>query len=67
MNSKEKRTSECRDAAVAAAMVIMEEFFPHCPGGMAEAIHVRLIEIVEAACESAFTARWRRGNEPSMN
>ena len=55
------------DAAVAAAAVVMEEMFPHCPNGMAEAIHERLCEIVEAAIESAQSARWRDQIEPSQN
>ena len=55
------------DAAVAAAMVVLEEFFPHCPNGMAGAIHERLCEIIEAAMESVDSARWQTRNEPSKN
>jgi hypothetical protein len=55
------------DAAVAAALIVLEEFFPHCPNGMAEAIHERLCEIIETAIESAGTVRWRINNEPSEN
>lgn len=55
------------DAAVAAAMVVLEEFFPHCPNGMAGAIHERLCEIIEVAMESANSARWQASSEPSKN
>ncbi len=55
------------DAAIAAANVILEDFFPHCPNGMASAIHERLSEIVEAAIVSATSARWHIRSEPSEN
>ena len=55
------------DAAVAAAMVMLEEFFLHCPNGIAGGIHERLCEIIEAAMQSADSGRWRGANEPSMN
>ncbi len=61
------QSSACHDAAVAAAMIMLEEFFPHCPNGIAEAIHGRMTEIVETAIESARAARWQERNEPSEN
>jgi hypothetical protein len=64
---KKNESSVGHDAAVAAALVIMEEFCPHCPNGIAEAIHERLCEIIEAAVESADAVRWRTTNEPSEN
>ena len=56
-----------RDAAVAAATVVLEEFFPHCPNGIAEAVHERLCEIIQAAIEGSHRAQWRARNEPSQN
>ena len=64
---KDNDSSVSHDAAVAAAMVVLEEFFPHCPNGMAGAIHERLCEIIETAIESAGAMRWRIKNEPSEN
>jgi len=64
---KANDSSVAHDAAVAAALVALEEFFPHCPNGMAEAIHERLCEIIETAIESAGAVRWRTKNEPSEN
>lgn len=64
---KNNHDSLRRDAAIAAARVIVEEFFPHCPNGIAEAIHDRLREVVEATMESVDSARWQSMNEPSMN
>lgn len=55
------------DAAIAAALVVMEEFFPHCPNGLAEAIHERLAEIIEDAIQAAEAVRWQARNEPSNN
>lgn len=56
-----------RDAAVAAAAVIIEEFFPHCPNGLVAPIGERLCEIVEAAIESALAARAAMQAKPSLN
>jgi hypothetical protein len=56
-----------RDAAVAAAAVIIEEFFPHCPNGLVAPISERLCEIVEAAIDSVFTARAEMRAKPSLN
>lgn len=56
-----------RDAAVAAAAVIMDEFFPHCTNGLVAPVGERLCEIVEAAIEAAFAVRTKKQNEPSMN
>jgi hypothetical protein len=64
---KMDESSVRHDAAVAAAQVIMEEFCPHCPNGMGQAIHERLCEIIETAIESAGAIRWRIKNEPSEN
>ena len=64
---KDEDDSINHDAAIAAANVILEDFFPHCPNGMASAIHERLSEIVEAAITSATSARWQMWNEPSKN
>lgn len=55
------------DAAVAAAAVIVEEFFPHCPNGIASAVHERIRDIVCDAIEAADSLRRRASNEPSMN
>ena len=59
--------SICRDAAVAAAAVIIEELFPHCPNGLVAPIGERLCEIVAVAIESAFVARAELQNKPSLN
>jgi hypothetical protein len=59
--------SVVRDAAVAAAAVIMEEFFPHCPNGFVAPIGERLCEIVEAAIESALVSRTTVQGKPSLN
>jgi hypothetical protein len=64
---KDNDSSVNHDTAVAAAMVVLEEFFPHCPNGMAGAIRERLCEIIEAAVESAGAVRWQTKNEPSEN
>jgi hypothetical protein len=56
-----------KDAAVAAAALIMEEFFPHCTNGLVAPIGERLSEIVEAAIEAAFAVRAKQQNEPSLN
>ena len=64
---KDNDTSVSHDAAVAAALVVLEEFFPHCPNGIAGAIHERLADIIEAAIETAEVARQRTKNEPSNN
>jgi hypothetical protein len=61
------RSSEAHDAAVAGAAVVMEEFFGHCPNGMAAAVHERLSQIIEAAIEAAEAARTRSLTEPSKN
>jgi len=55
------------DAAVAAALIVLEEFFPHCPNGIAGGIHERLCEIIEAAMQSADSGRWHAASEPSLN
>ncbi len=65
--NKPDESSICHDAAVAAAVVIMEEFCPHCPNGMGKVIHDRLCEIIQTAIESAGAVRWRMKNEPSEN
>ena len=57
----------CRDAAVAAAAAIIEEFFPHYTNGLVAPVGERLCEIVEAAIEAAFAVRAKKQNEPSMN
>jgi hypothetical protein len=59
--------SVIHDAASAAAVVIMEEFAPHCPSGIAEAMHARLHEIVAAAIHSSHVESWTSRNEPSSN
>ena len=59
--------SVTRDAAIAAAMVILEEFFPHCPNGIASGVHERIRDIVQEAIETADRIRWRASNEPSVN
>lgn len=64
---KSGKTSISHDAAMAAATVILEEFAPHCPNGMAQAMHERLCEIIEAAMRAADADRWRRRSEPSTN
>jgi len=64
---KNNHESIRRDAAIAAAMVIVEEFFPHCPNGIAGAIHDRLCEIIEAGMESVEAVRWHTRHEPSDN
>ena len=64
---KGKDAAEIHDAAMAAAMVVMEEFFPHCPNGMAQAVHGRVVEIIEAAIESAGSARWMSRLHSSQN
>jgi hypothetical protein len=56
-----------RDAAVAAAAVIMEEFFPHCPNGLGAAIGERLCEVVETAIDAAFAGRMVLQGKPSQN
>lgn len=56
-----------RDAAVAAAAVIIEEFVPHCPNGLVAPIGERLCEIVEAAIEAAFAVRAKKQSKPSLN
>lgn len=61
------KNSSAHDAAIAAATVVVEELFPHCPNGMAGAIHERVCEIVEAAVEAGQSARWRELAEPSQN
>lgn len=66
-NKKQAKPSLNHDAATAAAMVVLEEFFPHCPNALAGAVHERLCEIIEAAIESASAVRWRIRNEPSEN
>lgn len=65
-NNSESR-SDARDAAVAAATVIMEEFCPHPPGGMGQAIHDRLREIIEAAIISWAGTGFDTRNRPSDN
>jgi hypothetical protein len=60
-------TTIVHDAAVAAAQVVIEEFFPHCPNGIAGAIHERLCEIIEASIHSCGAAQWRMRHEPSEN
>jgi glycerol dehydrogenase-like iron-containing ADH family enzyme len=64
---KDNDSSVSHDAAVAAALVVLEEFFPHCPNAMAGAVHERLCEIIEAAIESAGAVRWQIKNDPSEN
>ena len=64
---EDKNAAVIHDAAMAAAMVVMEEFFPHCPNGMAQAVHGRVVEIIEAAIESADSARWMSRLQPSQN
>jgi hypothetical protein len=59
--------SVARDAAVAAAAVIIEEFFPHCPNGFVAPIGERLCEIVGAAIESALASRSSMQSKPSLN
>lgn len=59
--------SIARDAAVAAAAVAMDEFFPHCPNGMVHVIHERLSEIVQVAIEAALAERVLAGQTPSVN
>jgi hypothetical protein len=56
-----------KDTAVAAAALIMEEFFPHCTNGLVAPIGERLSDIVEAAIEAAFVLRAKQQNEPSLN
>jgi hypothetical protein len=63
----EGEDSITRDAAIAAATVIVEEFFPHCPNGITSAIHERIREIIGDAIDAAESIRWRSSNEPSMN
>lgn len=60
-------TTIVHEAAVAAAHVVIEEFFPHCPNGIASAIHERLCEIIETAIDSCTAARWRMKNEQSQS
>ena len=67
MKQKNNHSSVTHDAAVAAALVVLEELFPHCPNGIAGAIHERLCEIIETAIESAVAIRWQTKNEPSEN
>ena len=67
MKQQDSSESVARDAAVAAAAVIMEEFFPHCPNGFVAPIGERLCEIVEAAIESALVARASVQSKPSLN
>jgi hypothetical protein len=59
--------SVTRDAAIAAATLIVEEFCPHCPNGIAEAVHERLREILQGAIEAADSVRRAVVNEPSLN
>lgn len=57
-----------RDAAVAAAALIIEEFFPHCPNGLVAPIGERLCEIVESAIDAAAVyIRAGKHNRPSLN
>jgi hypothetical protein len=64
---KAGESSVAHDAAVAAAAVVMDELFPHCPNGMAGAIHERLSEIIEAAIEAAEVTTVRHRMKPSKN
>jgi len=64
---KSGQSSAAHDAAVAGAAVVMDEFFHHCPNGMAQAIHERLSEIIEAAIEAALAERDRVALRPSAN
>lgn len=59
--------SVSRDAAVAAAAVILEEFFPHCPNGLVAPIGERVCEIVELAIHQAFAGRAELHGKPSLN
>ncbi len=65
--AKDGGDSILHDAAIAAANVIVEEFCPHAPNGIAEAVHERVVEIVEAAMVSAERVLWHARNEPSQN
>lgn len=56
-----------RDAAVAAAAVIIEEFFPHCPNGLVAPIGERLCEVVETAIDAALSGRTVLQGKPSRN
>ena len=58
VDGKSNHAAAVHDAAVAAAMIVMEEFFPHCPNGIGQAIEARLVEIIEAAIGSADSVRW---------
>jgi hypothetical protein len=64
-NGSEKSISH--DAAVAASLIVMEEFFGTCPNGIAEAIHYRLVEIIQASIESVEARRWINQTKPSLN
>lgn len=55
------------DAAVAAAALVVDEFFPHCPNGVVPVIHDRLSAIIEAAIEAVETARKSNPPKPSDN
>ncbi len=67
MPKQHGESTASRDAAIAAATVILEEFFPHCPNGIAHAIHERLCEIVEVAIDSGQALRWCDLTKPSQN
>ncbi len=55
------------DAAQAASAVIMDEFCPHCPNGIAHAINDRLCAVIEAAIESVLIVRLQARVTPSRN
>jgi hypothetical protein len=66
-NQNPSPVSVPRDAAVAAAAVILEEFFPHCTNGLVAPIGERLSEIVESAIEAVLAVRAIKQSEPSLN
>ena len=66
-NQSDSVESIRRDAAVAAAAVIIEEFFPHCPNGLVAPIGERLCEVVETAIDVALAGRAVLQGKPSRN
>ena len=66
-NESDSVESIRRDAAVAAAAVIIEEFFPHCPNGLVAPIGERLCEVVEMAIDAAVAGRALLQGKPSRN
>jgi hypothetical protein len=68
MNDQETHEGDIvYDTACAAAVIIVEEFFAHCPNGIGQAVHARLCEIVGAAIQSACWEMHQRTTKPRLN